>query len=125
TLLPAPLQSPRIPIWTAGGWPRRKPLRRAAQWDGLYLMTVNQATGNLLSPDEVREVAAYIHDLLPAENTPFDIAVNGETPSDSDTGAALVHPYREAGATWWIEYEASRTSLAAYRQRIRSGPPGA
>ncbi|MGZ3584903.1 MAG: LLM class flavin-dependent oxidoreductase, partial [Ktedonobacterales bacterium] len=125
TLLPAPLQSPRIPIWTAGGWPRRKPLRRAAQWDGIYLMTVNQATGNLLSPDEVREVAAYIHDLLPAENTPFDIAVNGETPSDSDTGAALVHPYREAGATWWIEYEASRTSLAAYRQRIRSGPPGA
>jgi Luciferase-like monooxygenase len=34
-MLPKPLQSPRIPIWLAGGWPRRKPLRRAAHWDGI------------------------------------------------------------------------------------------
>ncbi len=125
TLLPTPLQSPRIPIWIAGGWPRHKPLNRAAQWDGLYLMTVNQTTGKLLTPDEVREVAAYIRDRRSAEDAPFDIAVNGETPSNARRGAALVNPYREAGATWWIEYEASRTSLAAYRQRIRSGPPKA
>jgi alkanesulfonate monooxygenase SsuD/methylene tetrahydromethanopterin reductase-like flavin-dependent oxidoreductase (luciferase family) len=30
TLLPKPLQSPRIPVWLAGGWPRHKPLRREA-----------------------------------------------------------------------------------------------
>lgn len=78
-----------------------------------------------LTPDDVHEVATYICDLRPSEATPFDIAVNGETPSDATSGAALVHPYGEAGATWWVEYEASRTSLAAYRQRIRSGPPRA
>jgi alkanesulfonate monooxygenase SsuD/methylene tetrahydromethanopterin reductase-like flavin-dependent oxidoreductase (luciferase family) len=38
-LLPSPAQTPRIPMWVAGGWPRRAPLRRAARWDGLYLMT--------------------------------------------------------------------------------------
>jgi alkanesulfonate monooxygenase SsuD/methylene tetrahydromethanopterin reductase-like flavin-dependent oxidoreductase (luciferase family) len=32
-LLPQPLQSPRIPIWTAGYWPHRKPFRRAAGFD--------------------------------------------------------------------------------------------
>lgn len=122
TLLPTPVQSPRIPVWVAGGWPRRKPLRRAAQWDGIYLMTVNQVTEELLTPDEIREIKLYI--MAHRERTePFDIAVNGETPADPQQGAAIVEPYREAGATWWIEYTASRTSIDAYRERIRSGPP--
>ena len=29
--LPPPVQQPRIPIWIAGGWPRKRPFRRAAQ----------------------------------------------------------------------------------------------
>ena len=121
-LLPTPLQTPRIPVWVAGGWPRRKPFRRAAQWDGVYLMTVNQATDELLTPDEVRTIKAYV--LAQRESTtPFEIAVNGETPVDPHEGGAIVAPYREAGATWWVEFVASRNSLAAYRDRIRGGPP--
>ena len=33
--LPTPVQSPRIPIWVAATWPRSRPLRRAAKWDGV------------------------------------------------------------------------------------------
>src|SRR2546423_9757564 len=33
---PRPLRQPRIPIWLAARWPNRKPLRRAAQWDGVF-----------------------------------------------------------------------------------------
>jgi alkanesulfonate monooxygenase SsuD/methylene tetrahydromethanopterin reductase-like flavin-dependent oxidoreductase (luciferase family) len=33
---PRPLQSPRIPMWVAARWPNRRPLRRAAGWDGLF-----------------------------------------------------------------------------------------
>ena len=36
--LPTPLQTPRIPIWIAGYWPQRAPLRRAARWDGLFAL---------------------------------------------------------------------------------------
>lgn len=54
---------------------------------------------------------------------PFDIAVNGETPSDPQEGAEIVHPYEKAGATWWIEYDASRKTFETYRKRIKSGPP--
>lgn len=121
-LLPRPLQTPRIPIWLAGGWPRRKPFRRAAQWDGVYLMTVNQVTNELLTPAEIREIIAYLH-VHRASAAPFDVAVNGETPADSHKGAEMVQPYQEAGATWWVEYEASRAGLEEYRARIRQGPP--
>jgi alkanesulfonate monooxygenase SsuD/methylene tetrahydromethanopterin reductase-like flavin-dependent oxidoreductase (luciferase family) len=121
-LLPTPIQSPRIPVWVAGGWPRRKPFRRAAQWDGISLMTFNQVTNELLTPDDVRAIKAYIT-AQREQAEPFDIAVNGETPADPHQGAAIVEPYQAAGATWWIEYAASRTSFEAYRTRIRSGPP--
>jgi hypothetical protein len=107
-------------VWVAGGWPRRKPLRRAAHWDGVYLMTVNQATNQLLTPAEIGEVATYIRQHRERPE-PFDIAVNGETPGDPRQGAELVRPYHEAGATWWIEL--ARETLAAYRHRIRQGPP--
>jgi len=32
--LPRPIQQPRIPIWVAGWWPNKPPMRRAARWDG-------------------------------------------------------------------------------------------
>ena len=32
---PPPVQQPRIPVWVAGRWPKRRPLARAARWDGL------------------------------------------------------------------------------------------
>jgi alkanesulfonate monooxygenase SsuD/methylene tetrahydromethanopterin reductase-like flavin-dependent oxidoreductase (luciferase family) len=32
---PTPLQSPRIPIWVGGWWPKKPPLRRAARGDGV------------------------------------------------------------------------------------------
>ena len=33
---PVPVQQPRIPVWVAGEWPNRRPVRRALRWDGLY-----------------------------------------------------------------------------------------
>lgn len=121
TFLPRPLQAPRIPVWTATGWPHRKPLRRAARWDGVYLMTVNQVTGQLLTPDDVREIVAYVTAQRDRSDS-FDIAVNGEMPADANERAALLQAYGEAGATWWVEY-AGDESFEAYRARIRRGPP--
>jgi alkanesulfonate monooxygenase SsuD/methylene tetrahydromethanopterin reductase-like flavin-dependent oxidoreductase (luciferase family) len=121
-MLPRPLQSPRIPVWLAGGWPNRKPLQRAARWDGIYLMTVNQTTGKLLTPEEVQEINAYIKTYRPGVE-PFDVAINGELPANPDEGAEMILAYSEAGATWWIEYEGSAQSFEEYQTRIRRGPP--
>ncbi len=121
-MLPKPLQSPRIPVWLAGGWPNRKPLRRAARWDGIYLMTVNQVTGELLAPEEVREIVTYINTYRESAE-PFDVAVNGEIPAGAQNGSEIVQAYQEAGATWWVELEGSEESFEEYRARIRRGPP--
>lgn len=122
TFLPKPLQSPRIPVWLAGGWPKRKPLRRAAQWDGIYLMTVNQVTGELLKPEEVREAATYIHGYRESTE-PFEIAINGELSGDAHKDIELLQKYRDAGVTWWIALDEEPSSFEGYRARIRQGPP--
>jgi alkanesulfonate monooxygenase SsuD/methylene tetrahydromethanopterin reductase-like flavin-dependent oxidoreductase (luciferase family) len=117
---PKPVQSPRIPIWLAGGWPRRKPLQRAARWDGIYLMTVNQTTNELLTPREITEIANYFQ-AHRKSTEPFDIALNVEIPSDPNKAVDVVRPYIEAGATWCVEL--SPNTVEQYRERIRHGPP--
>jgi alkanesulfonate monooxygenase SsuD/methylene tetrahydromethanopterin reductase-like flavin-dependent oxidoreductase (luciferase family) len=122
TFLPKPLQSPGIPVWLAGGWPNRKPLRRAARWDGIYLMTVNQVTNELLKLEEIREAVTYMKGYREGTG-PFDVAVNGEVPDDAGKAAEIIQAYQEAGATWWIALEGSGESFEEYRARIRQGPP--
>jgi len=110
----APLQKPRIPIWVIGG-PKQSQLRRAARWDGAVI------GGSL---EELRERKAAI-EALRTSPMPLDIITEGETfPNDSVRASAIVRPYVEAGATWWLEsmWEGV-TRNYDMRTRIRSGPP--
>jgi alkanesulfonate monooxygenase SsuD/methylene tetrahydromethanopterin reductase-like flavin-dependent oxidoreductase (luciferase family) len=113
-IVPAPLQQPRIPVWLATGWPHRKPMRRAVRWDGVYLMTNNQATNERISVADIAAAGSYARELR--GGGPFEIAANGwfEDPRVSE--------YAEAGATWWIAL-APDGGAEAYRARIRQGPP--
>lgn len=120
-LAPKPIQSPRIPVWIGGAWPYRKAFRRAARWDGTYLMP-RKMNGEQLTADDVRDIADFVK-LQRQSLEAFDIVVPGETPADAQAGAKIVQPFLQAGATWWIEYEASRNGFAEYRKRILSGPP--
>jgi alkanesulfonate monooxygenase SsuD/methylene tetrahydromethanopterin reductase-like flavin-dependent oxidoreductase (luciferase family) len=117
-ILPVPRQRPRVPIWTAAGWPYRRPLRRAARWDGTYLMTVNQETGKLLRPDEVAAVKARISELRES-TSPFDIAINGDASAVGNPEG--IAEYEKAGATWWVEL--CSDTPADELDRIRQGPP--
>jgi alkanesulfonate monooxygenase SsuD/methylene tetrahydromethanopterin reductase-like flavin-dependent oxidoreductase (luciferase family) len=117
-ILPTPLQRPRVPIWTAAGWPRRRPLRRAARWDGTYLMTVNQETGQLLKPGEVAAIAEYLAALRPGA-AGMDIAINGDLAGDRDPHATISR-FEDAGATWWVELCSDTPDEE--RDRIRAGP---
>ncbi len=83
-------------------------------------MTVHQQTHQLLRPDDIQEVVAYVQQHRD-RTEPFDVAVNGETPGEPGRGAEMVQPYSEAGATWWVEL--SRETLEANRHRMRQGPP--
>ena len=51
----------------------------------------------------------------------------GTTPAgDPAAGTELVRPWREAGATWWIEsdWSVAREAVRDYaEERLRAGPP--
>lgn len=123
TLHPKPLQSPRIPIWVAGGWPKRAPFRRAAQWDGVCIMSVNQETEEWLTIEDFQACMSYVQSQH-TDARPFEVIVSGELPDDRDEAITHVRAFQQAGATWWIE-EGLGWSLEEFRERLRRGPPRA
>lgn len=106
--LPRPDARPRPPIWVAGRWPYRRPLRRAARWDGLFM--IGQQT-----PDQLAEAVAIVSDARGDLNG-FDIVVN--TPYGDDT-----QPWRTAGATWWLTETRHDTTLDSVMAAAKGGPP--
>jgi alkanesulfonate monooxygenase SsuD/methylene tetrahydromethanopterin reductase-like flavin-dependent oxidoreductase (luciferase family) len=124
---PTPVQQPRIPIWVAGAWPRRGPLRRAARFDGSCPLKVD-AGGELvvLEPGDVRELRAVVDRHREDPAAPFDVMLGGATPEDPAAARAMLEPLAEAGVTWWQEsVDPRQTDLEAFRRRVRQGPPGA
>lgn len=123
-LRPSPSQQPRPPIWVAAGWPRRAPLRRASRWDGVYLMTVHQETGDMLRPSDIEEVAAHLAGLGRDKDHALEIAFNVRASGDQATDIELAKRFEEAGGSWWVELDIDDVGPDGYRARIRRGPPG-
>ena len=118
---PAAVQSPRIPVWVAAHWPFKRPLQRAARWDGVL---PRQWSAGPITPVVLREIAAYIAEHRTAD-TPFDICKYGLTEGKNlAQDRALVQEFSAAGATWWIEEVFSgRGTLKQIQKRIAAGPP--
>jgi alkanesulfonate monooxygenase SsuD/methylene tetrahydromethanopterin reductase-like flavin-dependent oxidoreductase (luciferase family) len=116
---PAPQQRPRIPIWIAGFWPNKPPMRRAARWDGV-LPLIRGSLLQELSPQELRACVAYVREHRETE-APFDVVAFRSSP---DRTSGTLTSIEEAGATWWIEsVNPLEESLAEFRARVAEGPP--
>jgi alkanesulfonate monooxygenase SsuD/methylene tetrahydromethanopterin reductase-like flavin-dependent oxidoreductase (luciferase family) len=119
---PTPLKG-RIPIWVAGMWPNKSPLRRAAKYDGIFPISANWP--QQLTPMDVKHILEYISQYRRTTEN-FDVIISGETPGDSSEGLKIIEPYSDAGVTWWCEniygYRFSNSS-AKILERIRQGPP--
>lgn len=121
--LPTPLQRPRIPIWVAASWPRRRPLRRAAAWDGVFPMRAGAGFEYQMTPQEMAETRAFIDDQRQYDG-PFELVHGGLLSGDHAADKEVVQPYAEAGVTWWLEHiYPGRMDLAELRHRIALGPP--
>lgn len=132
--LPRPLQSPRIPIWIAGMWPAKAPLRRAARWDGVVPIGRDLPLAGMLTPAEIDEIVRYIAAQPAAQfrdMAPFDVVLPGVTAgTDAGHDRALVASYEQVGVTWWAEQVLptlwgswTNWPLEQMRARIRKGPP--
>ncbi len=123
TFLPPPVQRPRIPVWVVGAWPRPKSMRRALRWDGI-LPQKSGGAGSEMTPADIAAMNAFI-DAERGATTPFAIVSEGETPGDDrERAAAIVRPFADAGATWWMETRwLGNNSPDELRARLRQGPP--
>ena len=100
-------------------------MRRALRWDGLLPNKLNDdGSPAEITPADIEEMKRFI-DEQRNETTPFDIIWEGRTlGEDRERAAALVRPWEEAGATWWMEamWEAPN-GPDDIRKRVRQGPP--
>ena len=72
----------QVPVWVAGRYPNRRPLRRAARFDGYFPI-------DLPGPEALAELVAELPD-------------GHEVIVDSDEPGADPGPWERAGATWHL-----------------------
>ena len=136
--VPRAVQSPRVPVWVAGFWPNRPPMRRAARWDGVFPLKlppvplVGLAPGAApwsalwLQPRELGDAVSYVRQHR-TDAGPFDVIASGATPlGQRAKGREIVNAFDEVGATWWLEWlDEQRGTFSQMREHIRQGPPKA
>lgn len=116
-LLPTPAQRPRVPILVAGFWPKKKPFRRGARWDGI-MPVFGMEEGNERSPEDlVTEMLTWYHGIA---DDPGEIFMPFDPGGQSD---GYVDLCRELGTTWFYTFP-TREWLGNVEGRIREGPPG-
>ena len=100
-------------------------MNRALRYDGLLAAAVGDTPeGSRVTPETIRAMRAYIEAHRAAPES-FEIVYEGVTPDDDPArAAAIVRPFAEAGATWWIESRWSPPNEPAdLLRRIRQGSP--
>ncbi len=91
--LPAPIQSPRIPIWLGARWrkpfPDRipAPFRRAARWDGIFPDGVDA--------EGITELRRRLAELRPPDSGPFSFVARNRIEDDPE-------PWARAGTDWLL-----------------------
>ena len=105
---PPPRQQPRIPVWVAARWPNRRPLRRAARWDGLF-------PTDLPGPDALAELADEVRELRAGRDEPFELVVEVAPGASAD-------PWEAAGATWVLTDFGSQPRRDEVSEAIEAGP---
>ncbi|GCF09035.1 LLM class flavin-dependent oxidoreductase [Dictyobacter arantiisoli] len=125
--LPRPVQLPHVPIWVGGVWPNKKPMRRAARWDGVVPIGKALSFTQQMTPEQVGECFRYVRSQQSEERQaqPYATVQWGQLEGkDRGYDAALVSAYEEVGTNWWIENITwERGSLQEIRAFIQQGPP--
>jgi alkanesulfonate monooxygenase SsuD/methylene tetrahydromethanopterin reductase-like flavin-dependent oxidoreductase (luciferase family) len=105
---PPPVQRPRIPVWVAGRWPNRRPLQRAARWDGLFPI-------DLPGPDALAVLADEVGALRGEGGGSFELVVEVAPGED-------VVPWEAAGADWVLTGFGNQPRETEVRDAIEAGP---
>lgn len=110
-----PTPARRPPVWLACRYPARKPLRRAARYDGVFPISQDGPLGQV----EIEEMLAVVREHRDPGAGPFDVVItNHERPGPERCGELAA-----AGATWWLQGFSDHPSLADVQAAASAGPP--
>jgi alkanesulfonate monooxygenase SsuD/methylene tetrahydromethanopterin reductase-like flavin-dependent oxidoreductase (luciferase family) len=123
-LEPSPLQKPRVPVWVGGFWPRRRPVARAARWDGAVIgWKASDGDEMLITADDLMALRSEIRRLRGGDDRGSDYVMGGAERWPDITGwRELVKSMAAAGATWWLEYTGVSRPLKEIRNLVSNGP---
>lgn len=125
TFLPVSVQTPRIPIWIGGIWPRKGPMARAARFDGVNAVTIHdKGTFANLTPAEIHHLKLFMNEHR-TDASPFDIVVGGRVfdAVHDEQARAVLRAYAEAGTTWCLESIWPQRDFDGLCASIQQGPP--
>lgn len=109
SFLPTPVQVGGPPVWVAARFGNRRPLRRAASYDGIFPIEVER-------PEQLAEVVADVTELRGGDMSSYDVVVGG--PPGTDPA-----PFEAAGATWWtVSFSPYDITVDQVRGVLREGP---
>jgi alkanesulfonate monooxygenase SsuD/methylene tetrahydromethanopterin reductase-like flavin-dependent oxidoreductase (luciferase family) len=105
--LPTPVRG-HLPIWVAAVWPNRRPLRRAARYDGVFVV---EAT-----PADLAEAVAALATERPSGLAGFDVVTHAMADADPQE-------FADAGATWLLtRFDQFTVTPDEVREVIARGP---
>ncbi len=105
-VLPRPFQQPRIPLWFAARGDARRPVRRAARYEGLFPVDVD--------PDGLRTMLDVVRTERGSLDG-FDVAIKFE-------GASHLETCQELGATWVLHTYRGNVDAAAVLDMAGADP---
>jgi alkanesulfonate monooxygenase SsuD/methylene tetrahydromethanopterin reductase-like flavin-dependent oxidoreductase (luciferase family) len=110
TFLPVARRPGGIPIWLAARWANRAPIRRAARYQGVFVIQMTDPADVASLRQQLREGGADVEH--------FDIVVNGQHGDDP-------RPWAEAGVSWFLtQFGPYGLNFDEVAQIVTSGPPG-
>jgi alkanesulfonate monooxygenase SsuD/methylene tetrahydromethanopterin reductase-like flavin-dependent oxidoreductase (luciferase family) len=99
TFVPRPVQDP-IPVWVAAVWPNRRPVRRAARFEGIVPL-------NLPGPESLTEIIGIV-----GGGKDVVVKPDGHPPAD----------WEAAGATWLLHEVSANESRGRVEEIVEAGP---
>jgi alkanesulfonate monooxygenase SsuD/methylene tetrahydromethanopterin reductase-like flavin-dependent oxidoreductase (luciferase family) len=100
TFVPRPVQDP-LPVWVAAVWPARRPVRRAARFEGIVPL-------NLPGPETLSEILSIV-------GQGKDVVVH--------PGGYSAREWEAAGATWLLHEISATETAARAAEMLGAGPP--
>jgi len=95
-------------VWLAARWPYRRPVQRAARWDGLFPI-------DLPGPEALAELRDEVVQLRGPGAPPYDLVVTNEPGTDRA-------PWEAAGATWCLTGWGPQPRFDEVAETIDAGP---